>query len=303
MLRRPLVPVGAVATAVGAALALSACTGDAEPTIPAVTTTGARPSSPATTGATPTPERTIDTSRWCTAGTVEEGDLTLEFGAPAVATGDEWTESLGRTWRPYVPVTVTNELDVPCMFDLNLDVAIDGVTGREDVRVPLQPGQSYRFQAFDLSELVEIADTKDAVADLKVTTGQTGSQRNPLIDDYYELEAEVGEIEGAGKDAVLPVSVGLGAVRAGMPRHTGSVEYLTVVGLDAQGTVVTKAFHETEGKAQFGGRIDVLIPVAGGDSSGVTRNQVPLSAYDDVVEYKVYLQPNQTEINDLFADK
>lgn len=290
----------------GTALALSACTeGTAEPTVPAATTKGAVSSaSPSPSpSATASPERAIDTSRWCTAGTVEDGDFTLDFGEPTAATGDEWAESLGRTWRPYVPVTVTNELDVPCMFDLNLDVAIDGVSGREDIRVPLQPGQSYRFQAFDLSELIAIPDTEEAVAEHEVTTGQTGSQRNPLIEDYYELEAEVGEIEGVGTDAVLPVSVELGAVRAGMPRHTGSVEYLTVVGLDSQGTVVTKAFHETEGKATFGGRIDVSIPIAGGDSSGATRNQVPLEAYDDVVAYKVYLQPNQTEINDLFADR
>lgn len=302
MLSRRWAMVGATVTAAAASLVLSACSGGgAQPTIPATTT--APPASPSSPSATPSPERTIDASRWCAAGTVKDGDLTLDFGKPTTATGDEWAESLGRTWRAYVPVTVTNELDVPCMFDLNLDVAIDGVSGREDVRVPLQPGQSYRFQAFDLTELVELADAKDGVAGHEVTTGQTGSQRNPLIDDYYELEAEVGEIEGEGKDAVLPVSVELGAVRAGMPRHTGSVEYLTVVGLDAQGDVVTKAFHETEGKAEFGGRIDVRIPISGGDSSGTTRNQVPLSAYDDVVEYKVYLQPNQTEINDLFADK
>lgn len=292
--------VGAVATLVGAVFLLAGCTGGDPVPAPVPTTTDAAPStSDAPEETTPAPERTIDTSRWCEAGTVTDGDLTLAFGTPTAATGDEWTERLGRTWRPYVPVTVTNDLDVPCVFDLNLRVSVDGSPAREDLRVPLEPGQSYSFQAFDLSEVVEIADTETAVADHEIVTSEKGSQRRPLIEDYYEVESSVGDVEGEGADAVLPVTAEVGGVRAGMPKHTGWSDYLMVVGLDAAGDVVAKAFHETENKIAPGQRIDVRIPVAGGYASGDVRTQTPLSAYDDVVDYKVYLQPNQTEIDDL----
>ena len=303
--RRSSVLAG-MAVAASAVLVLSGCSGeDPAPTPPptAAPTSGADPAPTASGGPeaspTPSPERTIDTSRWCEAGTLKDGDVTIDFGTPTAATGDEWTAKLGRTWRPYVPVTVTNELDVPCSFELNLRVSVDGAPAREDLRVPLEPGQSYRFQAFDLSEVVDIADTETAVADHEVKGSEKNSQRRPLIEDYYEMEATVGDIEGEGADAVLPVTVEVGDVRPGMPKHTGWSDYLMVVGLDETGDIVAKAFYETPAKVGFGERIDVKIPVAGGYASGDVRTQTPVSAYDDVVEYKVYLQPNQTEIDDL----
>lgn len=300
-----------LAVGAGAAM-LAACSGggDPGPTIAPPTTmpptsvvapTIAPPTSPGDggSGAAPTtnaPE--IDTSRWCAPGDADEGDLEVRFGKVSAAS-DEWAASIDRTWRHYIPVTMTNRMDVPCVFGVWLDGAVDGgPTANEDLTVPLLPGESYTFQAFDLEEMVDFSgDSKDAKPAAEITPSVNLVTREPYL-DYYDLSTEVGELTGKGANAVLPVTLTLNGLKPGMPERTGlAQDELHVLGLDADGTIVTKASTSIDVLSLREERT-VELPVGGGSSSGDVRNQVPVAAYEDVVSWSVALQPTRTALQE-----
>lgn len=291
------------------ALALTGCTGSNDPgptiappttvpapTIPAPTTPGDEPTTPDAAPTTNAPE--VDASRWCAYGDADEGDVEVTFGKISAAS-DEWASSIDRTWRHYVPVTVTNRMEVPCIFDMWLDGAVEGGrTANEDLTVPLLPGESYSFQAFDLEEMVEFtADSKEAKPAAQVTPSVNLVTRDPYL-DYYDLTTEVGKVEGKGGDATLPVTLTLNGLKPGMPERTGlSKDDLFVLGLDADGTVVTKA-SATIDPFTLGETRTIDLQVGGGSSSGDVRNQMPVATYDDVVTWHVALQPSSTKLKD-----
>lgn len=265
------------------------------PTIAAPTTPGDASMTPDAAPTTNAPE--VDASRWCARGDADEGDVEVTFGKIS-ASSDEWASSIDRTWRHFIPVTVTNRMDVPCTFGVWLDGAVDGgATGNEDLTVPLLPGESYSFQAFDLEEMVEFsADSKDAKPSAKVTPSVNLVTRTPYL-DYYDLTTEVGKVEGKGADATLPVTVTLNGPRPGMPERTGlSQDELHVLGLDADGTVVTKA-STTVDTFTLGETRTIELKVGGGSSSGDVRNQVAVATYADVVTWHVALQPKRTKLD------
>ena len=295
----------------GAAM-LAACGGGADPgptiapptTMPPTTVaapTIAPPTAPgdAATGSAPTtnsPE--LDTTRWCAPGDADEGDLEVKFGEISAAS-DEWAASIDRTWRHYVPVTMTNRMDVPCIFGVWLDGAVaGGPTANENLTVPLLPGESYSFQAFDLEEMVDFsADSKDAKPAAKITPSVNLVTRDPYL-DYYDLTTEVGKLEGKGGDATLPVTVTLNGLKPGMPERTGlSEDDLFVLGLDADGTVVTKASATIDPFTLRETRT-IELKVGGGSSSDDVRNQMPVATYDDVATWHVALQPSSTKLED-----
>lgn len=291
------------------ALALTGCTGSNDPgptiappttvpapTIPAPTTPGDESTTPDAAPTTNAPE--VDASRWCAYGDADEGDVEVTFGKISAAS-DEWASSIDRTWRHYIPVTVTNRMEVPCIFDMWLDGAVEGgSTANEDLTVPLLPGESYSFQAFDLEEMVEFtADSKEAKPAAQVKPSVNLVTREPYL-DYYDLTTEVGKVEGKGGDATLPVTLTLNGLKPGMPQRTGlSKDDLFVLGLDADGTVVTKA-SATIDPFTLGETRTIDLQVGGGSSSGDVRNQMPVATYDDVVTWHVALQPSSTELND-----
>lgn len=257
------------------------------PTIAPPTTPGDGPTS-STAAATDVP---VDVSRWCATGDAEQGDLEVTFGEIAAAS-DEWAASIDRTWRHYVPVTMTNRMDVPCVFGVWLDGAVaGGATANEDLTVPLLPGESYTFQAFDLEEMVDFSgDAKDAKPAATVTPSVNLVTREPYL-DYYDLETKVGGVTGSGADAVLQVTLTLKGVKPGVPRRTGlAKDDLHVLGLDAEGTIITKASTRIDALALEEERT-VELRVGGGSSSDGVRNQVPVATYEDVVSWTVALAP------------
>lgn len=286
-----------VAGACVAALAGCGGGGDPDPTAAPPTTLPPATTAPASPSAEPTTfEPTIDASQWCAAGDAEEGDLEATFGKIAAAS-DEWADAMDRTWRHYIPVTLTNTMDVPCTFGVWLDAAAEGgATGNEDLTVPLLPGQSYTFEAFDLEEFVTFSgDSKDATTKAKITPSINLVTRSAYL-DYYDLTSEVGKIAGEGAKAVLPVSITLNGVEGGMPDRKGvSKDMVHVLGLDSDGEVITKASARIDPLEQ-GETRELELPVAGG-SSGEVRNQVPLAVYDDVVSWTVAMQPAKTDLD------
>ncbi|MGP7959738.1 hypothetical protein ACTVCO_02870 [Sanguibacter sp. A247] len=281
------------------AAALAGCTGggDPDPTAAPPTPPPATTSAPTTPSAEPTTfEPTIDASQWCAAGDADEGDLEASFGKISAA-NDEWADAMDRTWRHYIPVTLTNTMDVPCTFGVWLDAAVEGAaTGNEDLTVPLLPGQSYTFQAFDLEEFVKFSgDTKDATTKAKVTPSINLVTRSAYL-DYYDLATEVGDVSGEGAKAVLPVSITLNGVQGGMPDRKGvSKDMVHVLGLDSDGAVITKASARIDPLDQ-GETRQLELPVGGG-TAGDVRNQVPVSVYDDVTSWTVVMQPAKTDLD------
>lgn len=273
--------------------ALVGCSGSSDPD----PTTSAPTAAPGTGTATPSETAPAD-NPWCEQGDVTD-ELEVTFGEMAAAS-DEWSEDIDRTWRHYFPVTIKNVSDKPCVFRVKLDAAVEGgSTGNEDLTIPLQPGQSYLAQAFDLEELAEFSgDTEDATPNVAITPSVYSLTRAPLL-DYYETELEVEGVVGKGATAKLVADITMVGRNAQMPDRVASADQdtLYLVGLDANGDIIAKG-TTTIDPIEDGATATVETYAGGGDSSMAVRNQVPLSNFDDVVSWEVgMLQPIYTEIH------
>lgn len=274
--------------------ALAGCSGSESP---APTVTGG--SSP--TGATSAPEET-DTSgvAWCEDGEVTD-EVDVAFGEMAAAS-DEWSEAMGREWRHYFPVTITNASDKPCFFTVKLEASVEGGTpATETISVPLKAGQSYKAQAFDLEEAVEFsADAQDATPSAAVTPSYTSAIRSPLL-DYYTTELTVDGIAGKGGDAKLSSTITMVEQKEGVPERLASAQQdsLVIVGLDAAGDVIALGSDAIDPIAP-GESLTIETLAGGGDSSRGLRQHVPLSNYEQVATWEIgMLQPVYTDITKL----
>ncbi|MBI9115939.1 hypothetical protein [Sanguibacter suaedae] len=278
-----------------AASVLVGCSGGSDPK-PAAGAASATETATAAEGT----EATEGDNPWCEQGDVTD-ELEVTFGEMAAAS-DEWAEDLDREWRHYFPVTITNVSDKPCVFIVKLDAAVEGGdTGNEDLTIPLDPGQSYHAQAFDLEVLTEFSgDSEDATPTSDITPSVYSLSRAPLL-DYYETELDVEGVVGTGATAKLVSHITMIGRNAQMPDRIASADddTVTIVGLDAEGDVIAKGTTVIE-PVEDGETATVETLAGGGDSSMNVRNQVPLSNYDDVVTWEIaMLQPVYTEIHEI----
>lgn len=262
-----------------AALALTVLTG-CSPSEPAP---GAPPASSA-----PAAEE-VGPGGSCVDGYATSDDLSVTFGEISAAS-DEWSESLDRTWRHYYPVTITNTSSAPCSFDIELaaDVA-GGETLREDIYVALEPGQTYRAQAFDLESGVDFtADAADATPAAAITPSVGEIRQRRFMVDYYDAEVTVGETIGKGADAKLPAEITVNGRTPGLPDRVSSAkdDAVQLNGLDAEGMIIVIGVDAIEPIAE-GETASVEFLVAGGDASRGLRRHTPLSVLDDVVSWEI----------------
>lgn len=284
-----------VVSAIAVAGLLAACSGGGE--TPAPTTVGGGGTT--ATGTTGTPAPGGDATAWCTAGTAEASEIQITFG-DAAAAQDEWAADLGRSWRHYVPVKLTNRTDKPCWYSVDVELSVDGgpKAATERVSAPLEPGQSFIAQAFDLDEHVKFsADAQDATATQKFEAKVAQIKRGPAF-DYYDMTFKVGEPTGAGAATLIGADLEIKAINEGMPERLWSadIDYVYLLGLDANGDVITIAGNSVD-EPKVPGTTTVQFAVGGGESNGYNRNLMPLSAYDSVVDWKIQIQPAYTDLD------
>ncbi len=278
---------------------LGACSSDPDDGPVATSTTSSVPSAAAPT---PSATPTVD-DRWCEEREVVD-ELEVTFGEISAAS-DEWSEAMGRTWRHYIPVTLTNVSDKPCVFHVKLDAAMEGgPTGNEQFTVPLQPGQSYHAQAFDLEVFGEFAeDAETATPAAPITPSVFIALAEPWL-PYYETVLEEARVEGEGAQTELVTSISMVGRNARMPdrdikAYQGDTDTLYVVGLNAEGDVVAKVEHVEFEPIPDGDTQTFTASLAGGSAvSAENRNQAPASVVSDVVTWEIgMLQPTLTEIS------
>lgn len=276
-------------------VALSGCSGTETETPTTTSTGGASPS-----GVASTPVEPEAGTSWCEDGQVTD-EVDVTFGEMAAAS-DEWSEAMERQWRHYFPVTITNVSDTPCFFTVKLEAAVEGGTpATETISVPLQAGQSYRAQAFDLEGAVEFsADAQDATPSAAVTPSYTSAIRSPLL-DYYTTELTVDGITGEGGDAKLSSTITMVEQKEGVPERLASAQQdsLVIVGLDDAGDVIALGSDAID-PIDPGESLTIETLAGGGDSSRGLRQHVPLSNIDKVATWEIgMLQPMYTEITKL----
>ena len=279
------------AAVVAVAALLGACSDKGEAT-PTAASTGAGTS----TTAAPTGGESVE---WCEPGPREESDYTLTFGEMGAAT-DEWSSYLDRTWRHYLPFTFTNTMEVRCVFAMTLDLAVDGASGKatDGFSVPLLPGQSFSGQMFDLDGVLGLPDAEVVDNTAALTPSVTKASSGRYFGDYYDLTFEVGERDGVGSAAVIPVVVTTKGVSAGMPERliTASEDNYWLLGLDAQGNVITVA-RNTQDALKVPGETTIWFALAGGGASGYARELMPMSTYDSVATWKLVAHPVFTDLD------
>ncbi len=265
-----------------AALALIVLTG-CSPSEPSEPTHGAPP-----TSSGPAAEE-VGPGGSCVDGFATSDDLSITFGEISAAS-DEWSESLDRTWRHYYPVTITNTSSAPCSFDIDLSAEVGGTEVlREDIYVALEPGQTYRAQAFDLESGVDFtADAADATPAAAITPSVGEIRQRRFMVDYYDAEVTVGETIGKGADAKLTAELTVNGRTAGLPDRISSAkdDSVQLNGLDAEGTIIAIATQVIDPIAE-GQTGNVEFFVAGGDASGGLRKHTPLSVLDEVVSWEI----------------
>jgi hypothetical protein len=263
--------------------------------------TSATSAAPSAAAPTPSPTPTVD-DRWCEEGEVDD-ELEVTFGEISAAS-DEWSAAMGRTWRHYIPVTLTNVSDKPCVFHVKLDAAMEGgSTGNEQFTVPLQPGQSYRAQAFDLEVFGEFAeDSESATPAAPITPSVFIALAEPWM-AYYETVLEDARVEGEGAQTELVAEVTMVGRNARMPDrdlkpYQGDTDRLFLLGLNSAGDVIAKVEHEAIEPIPDGETQTFTAPLGGGSSADAeNRNQNPVSVLGDVVSWEIgMLQPTVTEI-------
>ncbi|QIK82715.1 hypothetical protein [Sanguibacter sp. HDW7] len=236
---------------------------------------------------------------WCTAGTAEASEIQITFG-DAAAAQDEWAADLGRSWRHYVPVKLTNATDKTCWYSVDVELSVDGgpKAATERVSAPLAPGQSFIAQAFDLDEHVKFsADAKDATTTQKFETKVAQIKRGPAF-DYYDMTFKVGERTGSGAATLMSADLDIKAITEGMPERLWSadIDYVYLLGLDANGDIITKAGNSVD-EPKVPGKTTVQFAIGGGESNGYNRNLMPLSTYDTVVDWAIQIQPAYTDLD------
>lgn len=284
------------ASAVAVAGLLAACSGGGG--TPPPTSGGGGGATATATGSTGTPAPGGDAA-WCTKGTPEANEFQVTFGEAAAAQ-DEWAADLGRSWRHFVPVTLTNKTDKPCWFSVDVELSVDGgpKLATERVAAPLKPGQSFIAQAFDLDEYVKFsADAQDATATQKFETKVVEAKRSPAF-DYYDMTFKVGERTGSGAATLISADLDIKAITEGMPERLPSadIDYVYLLGLDANGDVITMAGNTVD-EPKVPGTTTVQFAIGGGESNGYNRNLMPLSVYDSVVDWAVQIQPPFTDLD------
>jgi len=210
-----------------------------------------------------------------------------------VAADDDWAEWFETTWRHSYAFTITSTAtELTCRY--KFDVAVtDQVTEEfnygETIQVVLGPGQSWSGEAFYLEEDFEFtADAKDATPKnpLEPEVVRTGTAR--VFDGYYDAEVTFGEVEGEGKDAVLPVTVVQRGPADGMMERLWSAtqDVFFVRGLDADGNYIVNVydwiFPVETGKTET-----IRLPLGGGPSNGEVMNFHATSAIDKVVTWEL----------------
>lgn len=209
------------------------------------------------------------------------------------AAQDEAAEAIGKTWRHYVPVTLTNSLDTTCM--VKAFVTIEGSGGAYQSQaglVVLEPGATAEIQLFDVEAVVDFdSDAQEAkpVEELTVTVQRAATW--PVY-DYYDADFEFGEISGEGAAAVLPVTVTKKGIREGVPEAAGlsRKDGFYVEGVDASGAVVAR-FEMTAAEAlEVGASETYEIPATiAGSYDTAARAYQALDATATVAEYRVVL--------------
>lgn len=271
-----------VTITLSAVATLAGCTGGSESPAnpPAVTSSGAPSASPGATGAPETDD--------CHSA----GGAELTWGG-MVAADDDWAEWFETTWRHSYAFTITSTAtELTCRY--KFDVAVtDQVTEEfnygETIQVVLGPGQSWSGEAFYLEEDFEFtADAKDATPKnpLEPEVVRTGTAR--VFDGYYDADVTFGEVEGEGKDAVLPVTVVQRGPADGMMERLWSAtqDVFFVRGLDADGNYIVNVydwiFPVETGKTET-----IRLPLGGGPSNGEVMNFHATSAIDKVVTWEL----------------
>jgi hypothetical protein len=206
------------------------------------------------------------------------------------AAQDEGAAVHGLTWRHYLPLTVTNPLDAACRINV-----VVSVTGSDDGymdgggTVVLEPGQTAELQIFDLDSEFAFDGDSEAAAPTETLAATVHQVSTAPVTHHYDADVEFGEITGEGAAAVLPVTVTKNGVLDDAPEGAGD-DILFIEGLDASGSVVGRFVATPDGSLEVGGTAtyDVPATLAGnGDGNGFAYQ--PLSATEDIVEYRVVL--------------
>ncbi|NKX92253.1 hypothetical protein HF995_03025 [Sanguibacter hominis ATCC BAA-789] len=278
------------AAVLAVAALLGACSDGGDPTPTSAPSGGSSTAAPTTGG---------DTAEWCEPGDRAESDYTLTFGEMGAAS-DEWSSYLDRKWRHYLPFTFTNTMDVRCVFAITVDLAVDGAGGKatDGFSVPLMPGQSFSGQMFDLDVALGLPDTESVDAPAALAPSVTKAKSARYFGDYYDLTFEVGEREGVGSAATVPVVATTTAVSEGMPERLSSArdDDFWLLGLDGQGNVITVS-RNMQPALKVPGETTTWFAIAGGGSSGYARELMPMSTYDSVKSWTFVAQPVFTNLD------
>ena len=219
-----------------------------------------------------------------------DDDVEVSFGEMAAAS-DEWAAEMGRQWRHYYPLTVTNVSDETCLFIVSVAAHFDKRPSQyEDVSISLEPGQTYTAQVFELEGSVDFTDDSEAATPTKpVEIEYNGSTKRLPLPDYYDADITFGEIEGSGGETVLPVTITINGVADGQPERAASSpdDILFVNGLDAQGNVVAATSIKIEPVIESGETRVINMPLGGGTSSGTRMVLNPVSDFLKAVSFEV----------------
>lgn len=278
--------------------AVTACSGTQAPT-PTASDDAATDDVTTSAGVDVTPQETAEAERpWCEGISAPEGTFEVEFG-PMSAASDEWSAQLGREWRHYIPTTVRNTGDKPCLYQVRLNLDVESGASRfEQVNVALAPGQAYHFQAYDLESAVEFdGDSADAEPTARLTPSFDTVLQHPLV-PVYDVDLDVEGVSGEGGDSVLIADLTvLDESWEFEDRPTGvDQDKLFLNGLDENGDIIARAYTVIDA-AQVGQTVRVEIPIGGGGSASSDdeelRNLTPVSVYEDVVSWEIgALQPD-----------
>ena len=219
-----------------------------------------------------------------------DNDVEVSFGEMAAAS-DEWSAEMGRQWRHYYPLTVTNISAETCMFTVGVVAHFDfNPSQYEDVFVALKPGQSYTAQAFNLEEGIDFtADAESATPTKPVEIKFNGASKRLPSPDYYDADITFGAIQGSGAETVLPVTITVNGVAEGQPERASSSkeDALMVNALDAQGNVVASTSIDVGPVIEAGETRVVNLPLGGGNSSGERRILHPASEFIAASSFEV----------------
>lgn len=221
---------------------------------------------------------------------------------PVAGAQDEGAAVHGTTWRHYVPLTVTNPLDVTCA--IKVLVGTEGSGGAYfsgGGAAVLQPGETAELQLFDLESGVTFdGDAQDAAPSETLTSAAGRVTLRPVYEDYYDADITFGEITGEGADAVLPVTVTKNGVRDGVPAATGAnrMDEFYFEGLDGSGAVVARFEIPAVAALDVGQTATYEVPatIAGSFENENGRAYQALDATEGITEYRVVMyQPEVLE--------